>query len=197
LSLFRLTDSSLQAGNLPRIYMMMSQGDLGDNHETTCQVRPLITTDAFTGEASVSYDKWIVHFESVAKVNGWDDTTCLLWLEVRMMGKAQNAWKRLSREAKAQYATAKGTLCKRFEPDSRQKLDTVEFQTRRRQQGESWAELVSNLRLLADKAFPDLEDAAKEQLSLDRYLSLLDRPQLALAVRQKCPKTMATLLRLL
>ena len=48
--------------------------------------------DAFTGEASVSCDEWIGHFESVAKVNGWDDATCLLWLEVRMTGKAQNAW---------------------------------------------------------------------------------------------------------
>ena len=61
-------DSSLQAGNLPRIYKMTSQGDLGDNHETTRQVRPLITPDAFTGETSVSYDEWIGHFENVAKV---------------------------------------------------------------------------------------------------------------------------------
>ena len=30
-----------------------------------------------------------------------------------------------------------------------------------------------NLRLLADKAFPNLEDAVKKQLSLDRYLFLL------------------------
>jgi len=44
--------------------------------------------------------------------------------------------------------------------------------------------------LLADKAFPNLEEPAKEQLSLDRYLSLLDKPQLALAVRQKRPRTM-------
>ena len=158
-----------------------------DSHETTQKVRPLITPDAFTGEASVSFDEWIGHFESVAKVNGWDDATRLLWLEVRMTGKAQNAWRRLTQEAKAQYATAKSALCKRFEPDSRRELYAVEFQTRRRQQGESWAELADNLRLLADKAFPNLEEPAKEQLSLDRYLSLLDRPQLALAVRQETP----------
>ena len=49
--------------------------------------------------------------------------------------------------------------------------------------------MADNLRLLADKAFPNLEDQAKEQLSLDRYLSLLDKPELSLAVRQKRPKT--------
>ena len=79
----------------------------------------------------------------------------------------------------------KSTLRKRFEPDSRRELYAVKFQTRRRQKGELWAELVDNLRLFADKVFPDLEEPAKEQLSLDRYLSLLDGPQLALAVRQK------------
>ena len=132
----------------------------------------------------------IGHFESVAKVNGWDDAMCLLWLEVRMTGKAQNAWRRLTQEAKAQYPTAKCALRKRFEPDSIWELYAVEFQTRRHQQGESWVELADNLRLLADKAFPNLEEPAKEQLLLDRYLSLLDRPQLALAVTQKHPKMM-------
>ena len=58
-------------------------------------------SDIFNGEASTSWDEWIDHFESVAKVNGWDEATCLLWLEVRMTGKAQNAWKRLTREAKS------------------------------------------------------------------------------------------------
>ena len=51
----------------------------------------------------------------------------------------------------------------------------VEFQTRRRQQGESWAELADNLRLLADKAFPNLEDAAKERLAILGQVPLLAR----------------------
>ena len=109
----------------------------GDSNETTRKVRPLITPDAFNGEASVSFDEWIGHFKSVAKVNGWDDATCLLWLEMKMTSKAQNAWRRLTQEARPQYATAKFAFRKRFKPDSRRELYAVEFQTRRRQQGES------------------------------------------------------------
>jgi len=149
------------------------------------KVRPVITPDAFNGE---NWDEWIGHFESVARVNQWDDPTSLLWLEVRMTGKAQSAWRRISNEAKASYNTAKAALRKRFEPDSRRELYAVEFQTRKRNRGETWEELADKLRLLADRAFPDLQDNAKEQLSLDRYLSLLDKPDLALAVRQKRPK---------
>ena len=36
-----------------------------------------------------------------------------------MTGKAQNAWRRLTQEAKDRYATAKSALHKKFEPDSR------------------------------------------------------------------------------
>jgi len=42
---------------------------------------------------------------------------------------------------------------------------------------------------VADKAFPHLQDKAKEQLSLDRFLVSLDKPELALAVKQKRPKS--------
>ena len=130
----------------------------------------------------------IGHFESVACVNEWDDATRLLWLEVRMTGKAQSAWRHLTNEAKACYDTAKAALRKRFEPDSRRELYAVEFQTWKRNRGEAWEELADTLRLLADRAFPDLQDKAKEQLSLDRYLASLDKPELALAVKQKRPK---------
>ena len=88
------------------------------NHEAIWKVRPLITPDAFNGKAFISWDEWIGHIENVAKVNCWDEASCLLWLEVQMTHKAQNAWKQFSREAKAQYETTKSALHKRFEPDS-------------------------------------------------------------------------------
>ena len=82
------------------------------NHEAIWKVRPLITPDAFNGKAFTSWDEWVGHIESVAKVNCWDEAS-------QMTRKAQNAWKQLSREAKAQYETTKLALHKRFEPDSR------------------------------------------------------------------------------
>ena len=169
---------------------MDQEGDSAQPQEATNRkVRPVITPDAFSGEPMESWDDWLGHFESVAKVNGWDENTCLLWLEVRLTGKAHNAWRRLSNEARAQYSTAKAALRKRFEPDSRREVYVAEFHTRKRNPGERWEELADNMRLLADKAFPDLDDRAREQLSLDRYLTLLDKPEVALAVRQRRPRS--------
>ena len=169
---------------------MAQEGDTEQPQEATNRkVRPVITPDAFSGEPMESWDDWLGHFESVAKVNGWNENTCLLWLEVRLTGKAHNAWRRLSNEARAHYSMAKAALRKRFEPDSRREVYMAEFHTRKRNPGERWEELADNMRLLADKAFPDLDDRAREQLSLDRYLTLLDKPEIALAVRQRRPRS--------
>jgi len=100
------------------------------------KVRPVITFEAFCGEPTASWDEWIGHFESVARINGWDNETHLLWLEVRMTGKAQSAWRRLTPEVKAQYETTKAALQKRFEPESKRELYAVEFQTRKCRDGE-------------------------------------------------------------
>ena len=61
--------------------------------------RPLVLPDAFTGDTS--WSDWVNHFEAAARVNGWDDVIKLNWLPVRLMGKAQTAWKRLTAEVKA------------------------------------------------------------------------------------------------
>lgn len=152
--------------------------------------RPLVTPEAYNGESDSSWDEWIEHFESVSRLNSWDKPTQLLWLAVRLTGKAQTTWRRFSDDTKADYDRAKEALQKRFEPESRRELYAAEFRTKKRQSGEAWGELADNIRTLADKAFPELEDKAKDQLSLDRFLSLLDseHPELSLAVRKDHPK---------
>ena len=53
---------------------------------------------------------------------------------------------------------------------------------------ETWGDFADNLRTLAERAFPELDERAKEKLSVDRFLSLLDHSDVALAVHQKKPK---------
>ena len=91
--------------------------------------RPVITPDSFNGD-SADWDAWIGHFESMVWVNDWDDPAKLLWLQVRLTGKAQTAWNRLRDEDKQDYARAKLALRNRFESDSRRDLYAAEFQVR-------------------------------------------------------------------
>ena len=78
----------------------------------------------------------------------------------------------------------KKSLKERFELESRRELYLSEFSTRKRKSGEGWAEYADELRVLADKAFPELEEKAREQLALNQYLSHL---QVAFNVKQKWP----------
>ena len=126
--------------------------------------RPLVSPDSFSGLSN--WAEWIDHFEAAALVNGWDSETKRLWLPVRLTGKAQTAWKRLSPETKQNYEAAKEALQKRFEPDSKRKLYFVEFQARRRKRDESWSDFADELRVLAEKALPELDEKAKELLAL-------------------------------
>ena len=55
---------------------------------------------------------------------------------------------------------------------------------------EGWAAFTEDLKVLANKAFPRLQDDAKEQLALSRYLGQLTNHQIAFNVRQKRPQTL-------
>ena len=56
---------------------------------------------------------------SVAVINEWDDAAKLLWMRVRLLGRAQTAYGRLPTTAKESYDPLKKALKERFELDSR------------------------------------------------------------------------------
>ena len=150
--------------------------------------RPLVSPDTFSG--ATSWTDWIEHFEAVAVLNNWDDAAKLRWLPVRLSGKAQTAWKRLSPEVKADYEAAREALEKRFEPESKHSFYFVEFQARdARRRSPAWSDFADELRVLADKALPEIEDKAKELLTIERFLGELTNPQVAFAVRLRQPRT--------
>ena len=77
-------------------------------------------------------------------------------------------------------------LQERFEPSCRKERYQAQFQTRNKKKEESWADFADSL---VDKAYPDLEDNAKEQLALNHSVSQIENGQVAFSVRQKRPKT--------
>ena len=78
-------------------------------------------------------------------------------------------------------------LKERFEPASKKSLYQAEFQTRRKKRTEGWAEYAEDLKTIVNKAYPDLQDAAREQMALTHYLTQIKNPQVAFAVKQQKP----------
>ena len=162
--------------------------DLGSTSTVTGTARPLLTPEPFSGKGS--FTEWLQHFEGVAAINKWDDAAKLLWLRVRLVGSAQTAYGRLPTSARDAYANLTKALKERFEPDAMKELYVAEFQTRRKAKTEGWAEFADHLKLLADKAFPDLEDKARECMALAQYMGQVENAQVAFSVRQKRPTTL-------
>ena len=113
-----------------------------------------------------SFTDWICYFESVSVANGWSDDDKILWLWVRLTGKAHVAYSWLSHETQQSYATTKEALSQRFELPSKWQLYKVEFENRQRWDKESWADFGDDLLLLASKVFPSLQNEAREELTL-------------------------------
>ena len=65
----------------------------------------------------------------------------------------------------------------------------AEFHTRTKKKSEGWADFGEDLRVLADRAFPTLGADARQLLALQQYLTQLDDPQVAFAVKQRHPTT--------
>ena len=149
--------------------------------------KPVVLPDMFTGEKS--WDEWIDHFDSVTAVNGWEDAAKLQWLRVRLTGRAATVFRRLPAATRADFALATAAMRARFEPESKKELYMAEMQTSTKKRKEDWAAFGEELKLLADKAYPDLQEEARERLALNQYLARLDDPRLGFSVRQGKPAT--------
>ena len=79
-----------------------------DGDRPTARARPLVLPEIFDGQKS--FDEWVSHFENVSAVNGWNDDDKLLWLKVRLTGKAHVAFAQLAHETQQSYTTAKQAL---------------------------------------------------------------------------------------
>eukprot|EP00731_Ephydatia_muelleri_P002954 Em0001g2954a len=152
--------------------------------------KPFLLPETFSGESGTKWDEWINHFESCADVNNWTkDEDRLKWVRVRLVGKAQTAFRRLGEDERTDYSKCVGALKCRSDPDSKRTLKVVELQHRKKEKGEDWASFGDALRLLADSAYPELEEKARECLALNQFLSQSDNPQVAFGVKQKRPQT--------
>ena len=86
------------------------------------------------------------------------------------------------------YANTLAALKWRFKPESKRELYSAEFQAHRKGKTESWADFAEDLRKLADRAYNDLQEEAKEKLSLNCYLDQIADYQVSFGVKQSHPR---------
>ena len=148
--------------------------------------RPLITLDAYDGEST--WDEWIGHFNSVSRVNDWNNQAKLLWLEVRLVGKTRKAWNRLTTEEKSTYTTQQWQLS--VDALSRRVSKTPTLPSSRHM-GRSLMNPGETLQIIyVVWQIRHFRIWMRPQRRNDRFLGLLGKPDVALAIRQCRPRTL-------
>ena len=66
----------------------------------------------------------------------------------------------------------------------------AEFQCRKKDRAKGWGDFADALKTLVKKAFPYLEAAVKETLTLNQYLTQLENPQIAFGVKRRQPSSL-------
>ena len=105
--------------------------------------QPVILPESFHGEGD--WSDWIEHFESVAVFNRWMEEGKLLWLRVRLVGRAATAFKRVDEDAKRSYGDCIAALKERFDPGSKHELYLAELLARKKRPREEWAAFCGGL----------------------------------------------------
>ena len=150
-------------------------------------MHPVVLPEPYNGEAAGQIG---TSTSSVVAVNRWKDGEKLLWLLVRLVSKAATAFKRVPVPAHGNFANCIEALREHFDPSSKRKLYLAGLLGRKKHWGEDWATFGEDLNTLVNKAYPELQDDAKEQLALTHYLGQLEQQQLAFSVKQRRPKLM-------
>ena len=137
----------------------------------------MITPEPFSGEQP--WEDWINQFKTNVTINGWNNEQKLIWLKVQLMGRALLAFKKFPVTAHAMFKSAIVVLAGRFEAESKHFLYLVGFQSHCKKRTKSWVDFGEDPRIPVDKAYPMVEDDARQQLALQSYLSQLHIDQIA------------------
>ena len=104
------------------------------------------------------------------------------WLKVRLTRRAQTAFQCLLAKDLGDFYKAITALQEWFEPPFKKHRSEAELQTHPKVKGETWVDFTDDLISLADKAYPELEEASWDRIVLNIHLSQLDNPLVAFGV---------------
>ena len=148
--------------------------DLPDNCLSLDTILTIVTATeaipvAYTAEdTGKGWNDWIARFEWITTQRSLDECTRVQWLKTRLAGKALSIFYKHSLEQCTKYQVAKDTFCK--------VLYMSLFESSEKLRRQRWDTYADELKLLADKGYPDIPPKERERIVLNHILCQVTNP---------------------
>ena len=141
-------------------------------------------------EGQLSFKDFLVPFELVAKLAGWQEEVMGLELAGSLKGAAVAVLSDLQPYERIHYPTLVRALMNRFEPINQNQLYKAQLRSRCRKSGESIPELTQDISRLVRNACGELSSVHRDSIAKDAFIESLNSRDLELAVFQGRPKNL-------
>ena len=140
-------------------------------------------------------DDWhdyIVYFEQLSELNGWDKPTMAIILGLSLRGSARTVLAGLSLPQRRDYGALKTALTQNFSPPQKVHMYMAELKARKRRPNESLADLGRDIARLTRLAYPNADQATRETIGINAFLDSLPGPaiEIRLHVMKGQPATL-------
>ena len=145
---------------------------------------------------SISWDEFIMQFETCADINGWHEVEMGQHLFVNLEGEARSFIVSL-RLPRLEYQVLVRKLEGWFGSVDRQESFRSQLQNRRRQQGEAATSYASDMGCLVARAYPGYPEEILRQMTLKALLDGLPEGDLKHEIQMLNPQSVETAVRLI
>lgn len=121
---------------------------------------------------------YIVQFEMIAEINKWDPLTKALELAICLRGAAAGVLSELGPELRRDYNAMVAALERQFGPGDDVRLFKAKLRNRVRGKGESLPALLQDIKRLVSLAYPGVDGATRDSLTLDQFVLALNHQEM-------------------
>ena len=147
-------------------------------------------------DGSTDWSDYLVQFEMVSQLNGWDNHTKAMELATSLKGPALTVMVDLDPTLRSDYLELVNALDIRFKATSSSELYRVQMKTRVKKRAESLAEMAQDIKRLTRQAYPLYPATMREPLALDCFVDALPDQEMRWTIYQNKPKTLDEALQL-
>ena len=127
-------------------------------------------------DGTEDWQDYVVYFEQLAELNGWDRPTMAIVLGLCLRGSARTVLTGLSLAERRDYGALKAALTQNFNPPQKVHLYMAELKARKRKPHESLVDLGRDLARLTRLAYPNADPATRETIGINAFLDSLPGP---------------------